>query len=316
MIGYTLKRLGQMLITLLIVSLLIFIMIRAIPGDPARVMLGDSASEEKVDALRIELGLDEPVLTQYVRWMQKALTGDLGTSIIYRRPVADIIGDRIECTLLLGSMATILVIVLSVPLGIITAVKANKWQDQVFSSIAQFLAAVPTSWLGLVLMLLFAIIIPILPTSGFPSVFKSGELSNLKYLVLPSIALALPNTALIIRMIRSSMLDVTTEDYVRTARAKGLSNTAVYLKHVFRDSLISVVSSFGVIFAALISGSVVTESVFALPGLGRLLTESILLRDYPTVQGVTLLLSVIFMVVNLIVDISYAKIDPRICYSD
>lgn len=153
MIGYTLKRLGQMLITLLIVSLLIFIMIRAIPGDPARVMLGDSASEEKVDALRIELGLDEPVLTQYVRWMQKALTGDLGTSIIYRRPVADIIGDRIECTLLLGSMATILVIVLSVPLGIITAVKANKWQDQVFSSIAQFLAAVPTSWLGLVLML-------------------------------------------------------------------------------------------------------------------------------------------------------------------
>lgn len=316
MLRYTLKRLLSMIPTLFIVSLLIFFIIRLVPGDPARVMLGDSAPEEKVMALQEELGLNEPVYKQYFVWITKALEGDLGNSIIQRRPVVDVIGDRVECNLILGILSSIIIIIISIPVGIISAVKANTWTDQIVSSIAMFFAAVPTFWLGLTLMLLFAVALPFFPSSGFTSVIGTGDISNIRYLILPAITVGIPNTALVIRMIRSGMLDLMKEDYVRTARSKGLSNGEINIKHVFRNSLISVVSSFGFIFAALISGSVITENVFALPGLGKLLTDSILLRDYPTVQGVALLLALVFMGINLLVDISYAKIDPRVRYSD
>lgn len=316
MLRYTLKRLLSMIPTLFIVSLLIFFIIRLVPGDPARVMLGDSAPEEKVVALQEELGLHEPVYKQYFVWITKALEGDLGNSIIQRRPVVDVIGDRVECNLILGILSSIIIIIVSIPVGIISAVKANTWTDQIVSSIAMFFAAVPTFWLGLTLMLLFAVALPFFPSSGFTSIFDTGDISNIRYLILPAITVGIPNTALVIRMIRSGMLDLMKEDYVRTARSKGLSNGEINIKHVFRNSLISVVSSFGFIFAALISGSVITENVFALPGLGKLLTDSILLRDYPTVQGVALLLALVFMGINLLVDISYAKIDPRVRYTD
>lgn len=316
MLRYTLKRLLSMIPTLFIVSLLIFFIIRLVPGDPARVMLGDSAPEEKVMALQEELGLNEPVYKQYFVWITKALEGDLGNSIIQRRPVVEVIGDRVECNLILGILSSIIIIIISIPVGIISAVKANTWTDQIVSSIAMFFAAVPTFWLGLTLMLLFAVALPFFPSSGFTSVIGTGDISNIRYLILPAITVGIPNTALVIRMIRSGMLDLMKEDYVRTARSKGLSNSEINIKHVFRNSLISVVSSFGFIFAALISGSVITENVFALPGLGKLLTDSILLRDYPTVQGVALLLALVFMGINLLVDISYAKIDPRVRYSD
>lgn len=316
MLRYTLKRLLSMIPTLFIVSLLIFFIIRLVPGDPARVMLGDSAPEEKVMALQEELGLNEPVYKQYFVWITKALEGDMGNSIIQRRPVVEVIGDRVECNLILGILSSIIIIIISIPVGIISAVKANTWTDQIVSSIAMFFAAVPTFWLGLTLMLLFAVALPFFPSSGFTSVIGTGDISNIRYLILPAITVGIPNTALVIRMIRSGMLDLMKEDYVRTARSKGLSNSEINIKHVFRNSLISVVSSFGFIFAALISGSVITENVFALPGLGKLLTDSILLRDYPTVQGVALLLALVFMGINLLVDISYAKIDPRVRYSD
>lgn len=316
MLRYTLKRLLSIIPTLFIVSLLIFFIIRLVPGDPARVMLGDAAPEEKVVALQEELGLNEPVYEQYFVWISKALKGDLGNSIIQRRPVVDVIADRVECNLVLGVLSSIIIIIVSIPVGIVSAVKANTWTDQIVSSIAMFFAAVPTFWLGLTLMLLFAVALPFFPSSGFASIFHTGDISNIRYLILPAITVGIPNTALVIRMIRSGMLDLMKEDYVRTARSKGLSNAEINIKHVFRNSLISVVSSFGFIFAALISGSVITENVFALPGLGKLLTDSILLRDYPTVQGVALLLALVFMGINLLVDISYAKIDPRVRYSD
>lgn len=316
MLRYIIKRLISMIPTLFIVSLLIFFIIRLVPGDPARVMLGDAAPEEKVVALQEELGLNEPVYKQYFVWISKALKGDLGNSIIQRRPVVDVIRDRVECNLILGILSSIIIIIVSIPVGIISAVKANTWTDQIVSSIAMFFAAVPTFWLGLTLMLIFAVALPFFPSSGFASILNTGDISNIRYLILPAITVGIPNTALVIRMIRSGMLDLMKEDYVRTARSKGLSNAEIDIKHVFRNSLISVVSSFGFIFAALISGSVITENVFALPGLGKLLTDSILLRDYPTVQGIALLLALVFMGINLLVDISYAKIDPRVRYSD
>ena len=316
MLQYTLKRLLSMIPTLFIVSLLIFFIIRLIPGDPARVMLGDAAPEEKVIALQEKLGLNEPIYKQYFVWIMDALKGDLGDSIIQRKPVVEVISSRVECNLILGIMSSLIIILVSIPVGVVSAVKANTWTDQILSSIAMFFAAVPTFWLGLTLMLMFAVARPFFPSSGFSSILESGDLSDLRYLVLPAITVGIPNTAIVIRMIRSGMLDLMKEDYVRTARSKGLSNMEINIKHVFRNSLISVVSSFGFIFAALISGSVITENVFALPGLGKLLTDSILQRDYPTVQGVALLLALVFMVINFLVDISYAKIDPRVRYND
>ena len=202
-----------------------------------------------------------------------------------------------------------------VPIGILSAVRCNSRLDQLFSGASMFFASIPTFWLGLNLMLLFAVTLKWLPTSGFPSIVESGDWSNLRYLVLPCITLAAPNSALIIRLTRSSMLDVARADYVKTAWAKGLSEGAVTTRHIFRNSLISVVSALGFTFVALLAGTVVTETVFSLPGVGRLVVESLLRRDYPTIQGIILIVAFVYMLVNLLVDLSFAILDPRIRYS-
>jgi len=204
------------------------------------------------------------------------------------------------------------IVVLGIPIGIWSATHHGTWIDQVTSGLAIFFASIPTFWLGLYLILIFAVGLGWFPSSGFPSISDEGGLRNLRYLLLPSLTLAAPNAALIVRLVRSSMLDVSREDHVRTARAKGLSPAKVAIKHIFRNSLIAVAAAFGFTFAALISEAVVTETVFSLPGIGRLVVQSILRRDYPVIQGVILIIVLLYLLINLLVDLAYARLDPRV----
>lgn len=304
-----------MIPSLFLASIIVFSFIHFIPGDPAAVMLGDMATPEQVQQLREALGLDRPVYVQYVRWLSGVLRGDLGNSIFFHQPVTRVIASRAETSVFIALISMALIALIGIPIGILSAVKYNSWLDQTLSGLSMFFASVPTFWLGLNLMFIFAVTLRWFPSSGFPSVIESGDWGNLRYLILPCLTLAAPNSALIIRLTRSSMLDVIREDHVRTARAKGLPEWKIILKHVFRNALISIVSALGFTFAGLVSGTVVTETVFSLPGIGRLVVESILRRDYPVIQGIILVIVLLYMFINLLVDLSYAFLDPRIKYS-
>ena len=312
MTRYLIRRFGTFLPTLLAASFLIFVFIRLIPGDPAAVMLGDQATEVEVAALRAEMGLDEPVLNQYLRWLHAVVGGDLGDSIFFQTPVLELIVDGLETSALLALMTMVWIVLLGLPIGMVAAARHGSWLDQGLSGVAMFAASIPTFWVGLYLILIFAATLGWLPSSGYPSVFGEGGFANLRYLLLPSIALAAPNAALIIRLTRASMLDVYREDYVRTARAKGLHPVTVVLRHVFRNALLTVVSAVGFTVAALISEAVVTETVFSLPGIGRMVVKCILRRDYPVIQGAILMIVLLYLVINLTVDILYAWLDPRV----
>ncbi|MCL2767869.1 MAG: ABC transporter permease [Synergistaceae bacterium] len=315
MIAYIIRRFLSMIPSLLLASIIVFSFIHLIPGDAAQVMLGDMATPEQVQALRVSMGLDRPVWVQYSLWLSNVLRGNFGTSTFFHIPVLEVIADRAETSIFLAIMSIILIILIGIPIGILSAVRYNSFVDQFFSGISMFFASIPTFWLGLNFMIFFSVWLGWFPTSGFPSVLQSGDWSNLRYLVLPAITLAAPNSALIIRLTRSGMLDVSHADYVRTARAKGLSENSVNLRHIFRNSLITVVSALGFTFVALVSGTVVTETVFSLPGIGRLVVESLLRRDYPTIQGIILVIASIYMLINLLVDLSFAFLDPRIRYN-
>jgi peptide/nickel transport system permease protein len=310
--SYVIKRVTAMLVTLFFASIIIFAFIHLIPGDPVYVMLGDVATPEQAESLRRSLGLDQPIIVQYLQWAGHALTGDLGRSIVYQAPVTTAIADGAETSILLASITMVWVLLIGIPIGIIAATRHGTWLDQGLSGVAMLLASVPTFWVGLYLILVFAAWLGWLPSSGYPSIFDEGGIANLRYLLLPSLTLAAPNAALILRLTRASMLDVAREDYVRTARAKGIRPWRVVTHHVFRNALLAVVSAFGFTFAALLSEAVVTETVFALPGIGRLVVQSILNRDYPVIQGIILVVVVIYLVINLLVDISYRLLDPRV----
>ena len=312
MLAYVLKRTGAAIATLVAASVVIFIFIHLIPGDPIYVMLGDEATPEQVEALRIRLGYDRPLYVQYFYWAGNVLQGDLGTSIFFQEPVTVIIRDGAETSLLLACVTMVWIVALGVPVGVLAAIRQGTWVDQGLSGIAMLLASIPTFWVGLYLILIFAANLGWLPSSGYPSIFEDGGLSNLRYLLLPSLTLAAPNAALILRLTRASMLDVAKEDYVRTARSKGIRPYRVVLRHILRNALLAVVSAFGFTFAALISEAVVTETVFALPGIGRMVVQSILRRDYPVIQGVILVIVCLYLVINLLVDISYRYLDPRV----
>jgi peptide/nickel transport system permease protein len=275
-------------------------------------MLGDTATPQQIQALREAMGFDRPIPVQFLRWFTGILKGDFGESIFFRKPVLRVILERAETSLFIAGLSMALIVVVGIPIGMISAVRYNSLADQTFSGAAMLAASMPTFWLGLNLMLLFAVILGWLPSSGFPSVIESRNLANLRYLVLPCLTLAAPNSALIIRFTRASMLDVLKEGYVTTARAKGLSEMTVTLKHVFRNSMISVISVLGFTFVGLASGTVITETVFSLPGIGRLVVESVLRRDYPVIQGVILVIAVAYMLVNLLIDCCYTVLDPRI----
>lgn len=315
MLAYTLKRLLTLIPTLVAASILVFLFIHLIPGDPAAILLGDSATPEDILALTKELGLDQPLWQQYLLWAQNVLRGDLGNSLFFNTPVLKVIADGAETSVLLALLTMFWIVLLGIPIGIVSASFKGSWIDQITSGFAMLFASIPTFWLGLYLILIFAVGLGWFPSSGFPSISDEGRLSNLRYLILPSLTLAAPNAALIIRLVRSSMLDVSREDHVRTARAKGLHPAKVAVKHVFRNALIAVAAAFGFTFAALISEAVVTETVFSLPGVGRLVVQSILRRDYPVIQGVILIIVLLYLFVNLIVDLAYAWLDPRVSLS-
>ncbi len=306
------KRFLSMVPTFLLASMLVFSFMHMMPGDPAGVMLGDTATPEQVQALRVTMGFDQPVYVQFFRWFTGILHGDFGNSIFFHKPVLTLIGERAETSLFIATLSMALIVLFGIPIGMVSALRYNSLTDQTFSGAAMLAASMPTFWLGLNLMLVFSVMLGWLPSSGFPSILESGQLGNLRYLVLPCATLAAPNSALIIRLTRASMLDVLKEGYVTTARAKGLSERVVTFKHVFRNSLITVISVVGFTFVGLASGTVVTETVFSLPGIGRLIVESVLRRDYPVIQGVILIVAVAYMLVNLAIDCCYTFLDPRI----
>lgn len=305
-----------MLLSLVIVSMLVFLFVHLIPGDPAQIFLGDMATEEQVAALRQDLGLDKPLYVQYLKWASGVLRGKMGDSIFFQKPVMSVIGDRAETSLFLAGLTLLLILLIGIPVGYLSATRYGTKLDQTISGLSMTFASIPTFWLGLSLMTLFAVTLRWFPSSGFPSILKEGgSWKNIIYLILPSITLSAPNSALIIRLTRASMLDVFKEDYVRTARAKGLKDFAVNMGHVFRNSLNAIVSALGFTFAGLVSGTVVTETVFSLPGIGRLVVDSVLRRDYPVIQGIILTIALLYMIINLVVDIAYGLLDPRIRYS-
>ena len=312
MLRYLTRRIGVFLPTLLAASFLIFVFIRLIPGDPAAIMLGDQATPGEIAALRAAMGLEDSLASQYVRWLSAVVRGDLGDSIFFQVSVLELITDGLETSILLALITMVWIIVIGLPIGMLAAARRGTWLDQGLSGITMFLASVPTFWVGLYLILIFAAMLKWLPSSGYPSIFGEGGIANLRHLLLPSIALAAPNAALIIRLTRASMLEVYHEDYVRTARAKGMHPVRVVVRHIFRNAVLTVVSAIGFTIAALISEAVVTETVFALPGVGRMVVQSILRRDYPVIQGTILMIVLLYLVINLVVDILYAWLDPRV----
>lgn len=313
MLTYILRRLVSMLLIMLLVGVCVFVITRAVPGDPIAIMLGENASAEDIERMRQQYGLDEPIAVQFVIWFRQVLSGNFGTSLFFGQPVADLILDRAEPTILLSAMALGMAAVIGIPTGVISAVARGRIVDQTILGSAMVAAGIPSFWLGLVLMQYGAVRLGWFPVAGYgpPEALLYHRLA---YLVLPALALALPNSALIARMTRGSMLDVLGEDYIRTARAKGVSFPSLYLKHALRNSFVNVLTVLGIIAGALLSGVVVIETVFSLPGLGQLVMSAVLRRDYPTIQGVLIVVAGTYVIVNLVVDLLYAAVDPRIVY--
>lgn len=323
---YILQRLLLVFPTLFGVSVFIFALVRFMPGDPATIFIGvENATPEQVALVRSQLGLDRPLPVQYVRYVGRVLQGDLGNSFNSRSPVAQLIFERLPATIELGLSALLIALLIAIPVGVISAVRPYSWIDTSAMSAALVGISMPTFWTGLLLILLFALELGVTPASGRGQPMAeavtglfSGNAAILKkslsHLILPAVTLSTALVGLITRLVRSSMLEVLHADYVRTARAKGLPERRVVLKHALRNALIPVVTVLGLQVGGLLSGSVITETVFAWPGVGRLVINAVLQRDYPVVQGVTLVFTVVFILVNLTVDLGYAAIDPRIRY--
>lgn len=313
MLAYLTRRLLALIPVLLVVAVVVFLLVHLTPGDPARVLAGEDATPQQIQQLRQEMGLDRPLPVQFVSWMARGLTGDLGRSLFNRLPVGQLIRQHVGPTLMLASAAIAVSLCVGLPVGVISAVFRNSWLDQASLALAMLGAAVPTFWLGLALIVAFAVNLGWLPAAGFRPLTE-GVLRSLSYLVLPSLTLGVPNSALIIRFVRSSLLDVIANDYVRTARAKGLGERTVIFRHALRNALVPILTVIGLTFAALMGGAVVTETVFAIPGVGQLVVSSVLRRDYPVIQGVTLTVATTYVIINLLVDLLYFVVDPRVKY--
>ncbi|MEY8394851.1 nickel ABC transporter permease [Lachnospiraceae bacterium 45-P1] len=303
MLRYTGKRLLQMVFVLLGVSFIIFCLMEITPGDPARQILGPDASEEAVLAMREELRLDDPFAVRYISYIAGVLHGDFGTSYTTKEPVIHELFARYPTTVLFAVLTVLIASLIGIPLGIISATKQYSWVDSLSTSFAMLGVSIPTFWLGLMLMLLFALRLEWLPATGF-----YGPI----YWILPAITVGLPASAGIIRMTRSSMLEVVRLDYIRTARAKGQTERKIIYGHALENAMIPVITVVGITFGQSLGGQIVTEQVFAVPGLGKLMVEAINARNYPVVEGGVLLIAFAYCVINLLVDIIYAYLDPRI----
>jgi peptide/nickel transport system permease protein len=305
------KRLGILLATLLVTSLVVFLVLEILPGDPAQVMLGTEAQPETLAALRAQLGLDRPPVERYLAWLGGLATGDLGVSYTYSVPVADLVRERLAVTVPLAVIAMALTTVLAIGLGVYAAAHHNRLGDVGVMGLTQLGIAIPNFWFAILLILLFAVHLGWFSAGGFPG-WSAGFGPALKALVLPALALALVQAAILARVTRSAVLEVLREDFVRTARAKGLSRRQTLWRHVLRNALIPVVTLMGLQFAALLSGTIVIENVFFLPGVGRLIFQSITQRDLIVVKDVVVLLAAMVVAVNFLVDLLYAAIDPRL----
>ena len=294
-----------------VVAIAVFGLLHVVPGDPAVIIAGDYATAEDVARIRSKLGLDRPFLTQVEIWLSNVVHGDLGTSIFSGLPVATLIKQRAEATVALTVLAMLISIGVGVPLGVLAAWRKGSWIDRLVMVLAVSGFSMPVFWLGFVLVYAFAISVPWLPVQGFQPL-AGGVWPFLRHLILPAVTLSVVYMALIARMTRASMLGVLGEDYIRTAFAKGLAPHRVLLRHALKNASLPVVTVIGLGFALLIGGAVVTESVFALPGLGRLTVDAIVRRDYPVVQGVILVVSGAYVLINLVVDLLYVVLDPRI----
>lgn len=304
------KALG-MLAVLAIVAVMVFVLTRAASGDPISVLLGDQATAEDVARVQKQYGLDKPLPVQFGYWLGQVVRGNLGDSIFLQRPVTQALRERAEPTTLLALMAVAIAAAIGIPCGIVSAVFRGHWIDQVFTGIAMLGASIPSFWLGLVLIQIFAVSFGWFPVSGYGAP-EAPLAERLHALVLPACVLGLLNSALIIRFTRASMLDVLGEDYVRTARSKGLSESTVVLKHALRNALVPIVTVVGLTVALMIGGAVVTETVFGLPGVGNLVVSAVLRRDYPVIQGALLVVAAIYVLINFSIDLLYAVVDPRV----
>jgi peptide/nickel transport system permease protein len=313
MLSYIFRRVLATLPVMAIVALFVFSLLYIAPGDPAVVIAGDQASPADVERIRQSLGLDQPFVVQFGNWLGHILRGDLGTSIFTNLPVAAMIAQRVEPTLSLMALTLILTISVAVPLGVIAAWKAGSLVDRAIMAFAVFGFSLPVFVVGYVLAYVFALELEWLPVQGYTPLAQ-GFWPWLENLILPSIALGCVYIALIARTTRAAMLEVLQQDYIRTARAKGLGQGGILFVHALKNAAVPIVTVIGIGIALLIGGAVVTESVFAIPGLGRLTVDAILRRDYPVIQGIVLLFSFVYVLVNLMIDVTYTLVDPRIRY--
>ena len=313
MFAYIIRRILATIPVMAVVALFVFALLHLSPGDPAVIIAGDTATLDDIARIRQKLGLDQPLYLQFATWVWGLLHGDLGISIFTNLPVSKLIGQRVEPTLTL-TISTLLVSVLAaVPMGVLAAWKAGSWIDRVVMVFAVLGFSVPVFVLAYLLIYVFAISTDLLPVQGFVPI-GGGLGPFFSHLVMPTLALGMVFAALIARMTRASMLDVLAQDYIRTAQAKGLANDKVLIGHALKNAAVPIVTIIGIAIAGLISGVVVTETVFAIPGLGRLTVDAILRRDYPIIQGIILVFSAAYVLVNLLVDLSYTLLDPRIRY--
>ncbi|MCZ8108377.1 MAG: ABC transporter permease [Burkholderiales bacterium] len=311
MLAFALRRFVALLATLVVASAVVFTAMEVLPGDPAQVMLGTQARPDTLAALRLQLGLDRPAPERYLEWVSGMLRGDLGKSYTYSTPVAELVRERVQVSLPLALLALGLTAGIAIPLGAVAAARRNTAADVSIMSMTQIGIAVPNFWFAMLLVLLFAITLRWLPSGGFPG-WNAGVWPGLRALILPAVALALPQASILARVMRSSLLETLSDDYVRTARAKGLSQGQALRRHALRNALIPVLTIMGLQLSFLLAGTIIIENVFYLPGLGRLVFQAINQRDLMVVKSVVMLLVTSVIVVNFLVDIAYAIVDPRL----
>lgn len=313
MLAHLGRRFAGLLLVLFIVAALVFFLTRLAPGDPAALMLGDQATAEDIAKLRTAYGLDKPLVVQFVLWLKQVASGNLGHSIFLQRPVTQALLERAEPTFFLALFSLAIATAIGVPAGIASAVWRGRPIDQAVSGLAMLAANIPSFWLGLIFIQLFAVKLGWFPVAGYGSP-EAGLAERLQHLLLPSAVLGVVNSALITRFTRASMLDILSADFLRTARAKGLSERRVLLEHAFRNILVPVITVLGLTLALLIGGAIVTETVFGLPGIGNLVVSAVLRRDYPVIQGALLAVAAIYVLINLLIDLIYTLVDPRVRY--
>ncbi|UZF90708.1 ABC transporter permease [Bosea sp. NBC_00550] len=313
MLAHIGRRFTGLLLVLLIVAALVFFLTRLAPGDPAALMLGDQATADDIARLRAAYGLDKPLLLQFFLWLKEVASGNLGQSIFLQRPVTQALFERAEPTFFLAMFSLAIAAAIGIPAGIASAVWRGRAVDQAVSGLAMLAANIPSFWLGLIFIQLFAVKLGWFPVAGYGAP-EAGFAERLRHLLLPAAVLGVVNSALITRFTRASMLDILDADFLRTARAKGLSERRVLLGHAFRNILVPVITVLGLTLALLIGGAIVTETVFGLPGIGNLVVSAVLRRDYPVIQGALLAVAAIYVLINLVIDVIYTLVDPRVRY--